>query len=220
MGNHDPHPSKKAGPHHARRRPNGPMLALALVAIAAVGILAIRQYTGMSESIAAETSASENTLNIGGPFTLVDQDGQTVTEANYSGRWLLVYFGYTYCPDVCPTSLTRNVDAIELLGDKGDSVTPVLISIDPQRDTPDKLKQYVGLFHPRMVGLTGTPEQIAAVAKEYRVFYMRSPGDTPDSYVVDHSSLTYLVGPDGKVAQFFSHSATPEEIANRLKQRL
>ena len=220
MGNHDPHPSKRAGAHHRRRRSNGPVLALALVAIAAVGILAIRQYTGMSESIAAETSASENTLNIGGPFTLVDQDGQTVTEANYSGRWLLVYFGYTYCPDVCPTSLTRNVDAIELLGDKGDLVTPVLISIDPQRDTPDKLKQYVGLFHPRMVGLTGTPEQIAAVAKEYRVFYMRSPGDTPDSYVVDHSSLTYLVGPDGKVAQFFSHSATPEEIANRLKQRL
>lgn len=220
MGNHDPHPSKKAGAHHTRRRPNGPMLALALVAIAAVGILAIRQYTGLSESIAAETGAGENKLNIGGPFTLVDQDGQTVTEANYSGRWLLVYFGYTYCPDVCPTSLTRNVDAIELLGDKGDLVTPVLISIDPQRDTPDKLKQYVGLFHPRMVGLTGTPEQIAAVAKEYRVFYMRSPGDTPDSYVVDHSSLTYLVGPDGKVAQFFSHSATPEEIANRLKQRL
>ena len=220
MSTRTSHSAKRAASQRTGRRRSGPILAFALVVIAAVGILAIRQYSGMSESIAAETGAGENKLNIGGPFTLVDQDGQTVTEANYSGRWLLVYFGYTYCPDVCPTSLSRNVDAIELLGDKGDLVTPVLISIDPQRDTPEKLKQYVGLFNPRMVGLTGTPEQIAAVAKEYRVFYMRSPGDTPDSYVVDHSSLTYLVGPDGKVAQFFSHSASPEEIANRLKQRL
>jgi protein SCO1/2 len=215
----DSHPSKKIDADRPRRR-NWPLLALALVVITAVGALAIRQYSGIAAGVAAETAAGENKMKIGGPFTLVDQNGQTVTEADYAGRWLLVYFGFTYCPDVCPTSLTRNVDAIDLLGEKGEMVTPVLISIDPQRDTPEKLKEYVNLFHPRMVGLTGTPQQTASVAKEYRVFYMKSPGNTPDTYLVDHSSLTYLIGPDGEFVEFFGHSTSAEEMANRIKQHL
>ena len=205
---------------HRRRRLNGPLLALALVLLGAVGILAIRQYGGMPAGIAAETGGREGTMDIGGPFTLVDQDGRTVTDADFRGRWLLVYFGYTFCPDVCPTALARNGDAVGLLGDLGEKITPVLISVDPQRDTPEKLKEYVHFFHPRTVGLTGTPEQTAAVAKEYRVFYVKNPGNTPETYLVDHSSLTYLIGPDGRFVELFGHSLSAQEVANRLKQRL
>lgn len=220
MSANPPDPSKRAGAGGRRRRLKAPLLALALVVVAAVGVLAVRQYGGMPAGIAAETPARQSTLSIGGPFTLVDQDGRTVTNADFSGRWLLVYFGFTFCPDVCPTALSRNADAIDLLGEQGEQVTPVLISVDPQRDTPEKLKEYVHFFHPRTVGLTGTPQQIAAVAKEYRVFYAKSPGNTPETYLIDHSSLTYLIGPDGKFVEFFSHGTSAEEMANRIKQRL
>lgn len=202
------------------RRLNGPLLALAIVIVVGGGFLAARYFWGVPPSPAADAGARQGELSIGGPFTLVDQDGRMVTDADFRGRWLLVYFGFTYCPDICPTSLTRNSDAIDLLGKQGEKVTPVLISIDPERDTPQKMKEYVRFFHPRMVGLTGTPEQIAAAAKEYRVFYMKAPGDQPDTYVVDHSSLTYLVDPNGKFVQFFRGEATPQEVADRLKPLL
>ena len=202
------------------RRLNGPLLALAVVALVGGGFLAARYYWGMPPGPAADSGARQGEPGIGGPFTLVDQDGRTVTDADFHGRWLLVYFGFTYCPDICPTSLTRNSDGIELLGEKGDKVTPVLISIDPERDTPQKMKEYVHFFHPRMVGLTGRPEQVAAVGKAYRVFYMKAPGDTPDTYVVDHSSFTYLVDPNGRFVQFFRHEASAQEVADKLKPLL
>ena len=218
MNSGPPQQSKPAG--SGSRRLNGPLLALAVVILVGGGFLAARYFWGVPPSPAAEAGARQGDESIGGPFTLIDQDGRTVTDANFRGRWLLVYFGFTYCPDICPTSLTRNSDAIDLLGKQGEKVTPVLISIDPERDTPQKMKEYVHFFHPRMVGLTGTPEQIAAAAKEYRVFYMKAPGDQPDTYVVDHSSLTYLVDPNGKFVQFFRGEATPQEVADRLKPLL
>lgn len=199
---------------------NGPLLALFVVVLVGGGFLVARSFWGVPPGPAADAGAREGELAIGGPFTLVNQDGKTVTDADFRGRWLLVYFGFTYCPDICPTSLARNSDAIELLGEKGEKITPVLISIDPERDTPEKMKEYVHFFHPRMVGLTGTPPQIAAVAKEYRVFYMKAPGDQPDSYVVDHSSLTYLIDPGGTFVQFFSGQASPQEVADKLKPLL
>ncbi len=220
MSSKSPDRPKKAEVTRRPHRLPGAAISLALVVLIAVGVLAVRQYGGMSAGIAAETAGRESTMKIGGPFTLVDQDGRTVTEANFDGRWLLVYFGFTFCPDVCPTALTRNISAIDLLGEQAEKITPVLISVDPQRDSPEKLKDYVRFFHPRLVGLTGTPQQIASVAKEYRVFYVKSPGDTPETYLVDHSSLTYLIGPDGKFVEFFSHGLSAEEVANRLKQRL
>lgn len=202
------------------RRLNGPLLALAVVILVGGGFLAARTLWGVPPGPAAASGARQGDESIGGPFTLVDQNGRTVTDADFRGRWLLVYFGFTYCPDICPTSLNRNGDALDLLGKKGEKVTPMLISIDPERDTPEKMKEYVRFFHPRMVGLTGTPEQIAAVARTYRVFYMKAPGDQPDTYVVDHSSLTYLVDPDGKFVQFFRGEATPQEVADKLKPLL
>lgn len=216
--NRTPQQRKPAG--GSGRRLNGPLLALLVVVVVGGGFLAARSFWGMPPGPAADTGAREGELSIGGPFTLVDQDGNTVTDADFRGHWLLVYFGFTFCPDICPTELTRNSNALDLLGEKGEKITPVLISIDPERDTPEKMKDYVHFFHPRMVGLTGTPQQIAAVAKEYRVFYMKAPGDQPDTYVVDHSSLTYLIGPDGRFVQFFSGEASPQDVADKLKPLL
>lgn len=194
------------------------MLAVAVVVLAAVAVLSVRQY--WSADGAEPAAGREGGVLIGGPFSLTDQDGRAVTDADFRGRWMLVYFGFTFCPDVCPTSLNRNSEALDLLGDKADAIVPVLITIDPQRDTPEKLKDYVHFFHPRTVGLTGTPEQIAAVAREYRVFYVRAEHGAPDQYLMDHSTFTYLIGPDGKFVQFFRHDTPPQEMAERIKALL
>ncbi|HYN40043.1 MAG TPA: SCO family protein [Rhodospirillales bacterium] len=240
MSSASPEPQKPGPDRRNTSRLNGPLLAVAVVVLVGVGFLAARHYLGMPPVFIAQSTSREGTGTpaaagkeaapavagregadaIGGPFTLVDQDGKTVTDADFRGRWMLVYFGFTFCPDICPTSLARNGDALDLLGPQADKITPVLISVDPERDTPAKMKDYVHFFHPRTVGLTGSPEQIAAVTREYRVFYMKSPGNTPDTYQVDHSSLTYLVGPDGRFVQFFRHETSAQEMADKLKSML
>lgn len=167
--------------------------------------------TGMTTSPAAAA--------IGGPFTLVDGQGETVTEKDFAGQYTLVYFGYTFCPDVCPTSLSITAQALSLLPeDKAAKVTPVFITVDPQRDTPAMVGEYVSHFHPRMVGLTGTEEQVKAAARAYKVFYQRvdEEGGDPDAYVMDHSSVTYLMGPDGALVTHFSHGIPPKDMADRL----
>lgn len=152
-------------------------------------------------------------LTLGGPFTLTDHTGREVTERDFAGRFLLVYFGFTYCPDVCPTELGTMAAAIDAMGAAGERVTPVLVTIDPERDTPAQLADYVSRFHPRMLGLTGTPQQVAQVARAYRVYYARArPRDAGD-YLMDHSSFTYLVGPDGRVRQLFRPEMPPEAMA-------
>jgi cytochrome oxidase Cu insertion factor (SCO1/SenC/PrrC family) len=152
-------------------------------------------------------------VSLGGPFELVDQAGKPVTDRDYAGRWLLVYFGFTFCPDVCPTELGTMASALDVLGPAGEAVTPLLITIDPQRDTPAALADYVTRFHPRLQGLTGTPEQIAAVARRYRVYYARVQRPDMTDYLMDHSSFIYLVGPDGRVRSLFRPEMTPEQIA-------
>ena len=199
----------------------GLLLGFSVVVLLAIGLLAARHYLGAADT-GSPGASDERTAGIGGPFTLTDQHGRTVTDRDFLGHWLLVYFGYTYCPDICPTSLARNGEAIELLGEKGGKVLPVLITIDPERDTPQKLKDYVQSFHPRTVGLTGTPEQIAAVARAYRVYYAQahpSQGEG-NNYLMDHSSLTYLIGPDGRLVEFFSQNVSPQQVADFLSKRL
>jgi cytochrome oxidase Cu insertion factor (SCO1/SenC/PrrC family) len=207
-------------PGGSRRGLNGALLAFAIVVIAVVGFLAARVFLGGGAGPVAGIAEDSGGVRIGGPFTLVDQDGRTVTDADFRGRWLLVYFGFTFCPDVCPTSLARNSDAIELLGDKGEKITPVLITIDPERDTPQVLKEYVKFFHPRTVGLTGTPEQIAAVAKAYKVYYARAEQKDSRTYLMDHSAFTYLIDPEGHFVQFFQHGMSAQEMANVLNDLL
>jgi protein SCO1/2 len=136
---------------------------------------------------------------VGGPFTLEDGNGKQVTDRDYRGKYMLVYFGYTFCPDVCPTTLNEVADALDHLGPKASALQPIFITVDPKRDTPAVVKQYAAAFSPRLIGLTGTPEEIAKVAKEYRVYYAEHrTGPGPNDYSMDHSSILYLMGPDGK----------------------
>jgi protein SCO1/2 len=155
---------------------------------------------------------------IGGPFELIDQDGQRVTDATYRGKFLLVYFGYTYCPDACPTALNDMAEALDGLGKLRARVQPLFITIDPERDTPAVLKPYTAAFDAGIIGLTGAAEQIAKVAAEYRVYYRRdgAGGD----YGMAHSSVIYLIDPSGRFVTNFGHATAPETIRARLRQAM
>lgn len=204
-------------------RPHIRRLVIALWAVVVVAILglAVRVYLAATDSGAMTTTTGAPLAPaIGGPFALVDHTGKPVTDADFRGKWMLIYFGYTYCPDVCPTSLTTMVDALDLLGEAGAKVVPVLISVDPERDTPVKLASYVSAFGPRVVGLTGTAEQVAAAAKAYRVYYAKAKPKAGDGevYLMDHSSILYLVDPQGKFHQHFSsHQIDADGLARRLR---
>jgi len=150
---------------------------------------------------------------IGGPFRLVDSAGQTVTNQTYRGKYMLVYFGYTYCPDVCPTTLQAMTNALDVLGPKANQIAPLFITVDPARDTPAVMKRYTAAFSPRLIGLTGSPEQIAKVTKEYYVYAAKQvTGPGPNDYSMDHSSVIYFMGKDG---QFIAPvaEADPKQMA-------
>lgn len=159
---------------------------------------------------------------IGGPFTLVSETGETVTEADVIDGPTLVYFGYTFCPDVCPFDAARNAEAVDLLAEMGHEVKPVFISVDPERDTPEVLAEFTEYMHPDMLGLTGSPDQIAEAAQAYKVFYSRREGDDPDYYTVDHTVFSYLMTPEEGLVAFFrgapsfannNEGVTAEELA-------
>jgi protein SCO1/2 len=156
---------------------------------------------------------------IGGPFTLENGAGKPVTAADFRGKFMLVYFGYTFCPDVCPTTLTAVADALDKLGPDAAKLRPVFITVDPKRDTPTVVQRYVAAFSPAITGLTGTPEQIAQVAKEYRVYYAEHrTGPGPEDYAMDHSSVLYLMGPDGSFVAPIRADATGDEMAANLRR--
>ncbi|MBP7336808.1 SCO family protein [Niveispirillum sp.] len=155
--------------------------------------------------------------SIGGPFTLMAHDGRTVSDTDFQGKYRLVFFGYTFCPDICPTELQTIAQAMDQMGDSGADVQPLFITIDPARDTPPVLAEYVALFHPSIIGLTGTADQIAAVAKEYRVYYARSQGEPdPTQYLMDHSTFSYLMAPDGSFVTVFAKDTTPEQMVEAI----
>jgi protein SCO1/2 len=156
---------------------------------------------------------------IGGPFHLVDQNGKTVTDADLKGKWSLIYFGYTHCPDACPTALNDMSIALDELGPRRSAVRPVFITVDPERDTPEVLKSYVTAFDAPIMALTGSPEEIAQAAKGYRVYYAKHP-EAGGDYSMDHSSVIYVMDPEGRFTASFTHQNTPEEIAERLKKLL
>jgi protein SCO1/2 len=158
---------------------------------------------------------------IGGPFSLTDDTGRRVTDKDYRGRYMLVLFGFTSCPDICPAGLQLMSAALEKLGGKADRITPIFISVDPERDTPQKLALYVKNFHPRLVGLTGTPEEIAAAAKAYKVYYRKVPNEnSPADYGMDHTSIIYLMDPDGEFVLHFTPTTTVEEMTAKLDKVL
>jgi len=152
---------------------------------------------------------------IGGPFTLVSETGETVTDKDVITKPSLVYFGYTYCPDVCPLDNARNADAVSLLDERGYDVTPVFISVDTDRDTPELLREFTDIMHPKMIGLTGTKEQVAAASKAYRTYFkVQNPGDPYT--LIDHSTQTYLMFPDIGFVEFFNRDTSAEDMANQV----
>ena len=176
------------------------------VRLSTLGLLILSSIVSTSALVATEppARAAASAVTIGGPFTLSTPDGKTVTEQTYRGKWLLVYFGYTFCPNSCPTTLLEIATALKQLGPDASSVQPLFITVDPQRDTPEVMQQYTQSFDPRIIGLTGTPQQIAAVAKEYGAYYVRhQTGPGAEDYVMDHSVYLYLMDPGGNYVRAF-----------------
>lgn len=189
---------------------------IALVVGVAIAILAGIWVSNMVIS-AVETRDNQAAARVGGPFTLVNERGETVTEADFRGRYMLIYFGFTFCPDVCPTELQVMTSAIETLGPRGERIQPVFITIDPERDTPEVMARYVSLFHPRLTGLTGSPEQVAAAAKAWHVFYRRAEDPlSSEDYTMDHSSIVFLMGPNGEYLKLFAPGTGPDKMAEDI----
>jgi protein SCO1/2 len=157
--------------------------------------------------------------DVGGPFQLTDQHGKRVSEQDFRGRYMLIYFGYSFCPDVCPTTLAVMAQALEKAGDRARRVTPVFITIDPERDTPQVLDDYMKAFGPSFVGLTGSAAEIKDVLKKYRVYAAKKPLDG-GGYGMDHSSVLYLMGPSGKMISFYDEAVSPDDLAKDLRSKL
>jgi protein SCO1/2 len=183
-----------------------------LIVLGTGGYLALMLH-GTPRGIAGTALASA----IGGPFQLVDQNGKTVTDADLKGKWSLIYFGYTHCPDACPTTLNAISIALSEIGAKRDEVRPVFITVDPERDTSQALKSYVTAFDAPILALTGTPDEVAQAAKDYRVYYAKHPEPDGD-YSMDHSSVIYVMDPQGRFTATFTPESSPEQIAERLKK--
>ena len=186
---------------------------------AIMGLMLAILLIGSGAFLWLSRSGGNNLVGIGGPFTLENGDGQPVTNKDFLGKYMLVYFGYTFCPDVCPTTLAAITDAMDKLGPESKQIQPVFISVDPARDTPAVVKRYAAAFGPYIVGLTGTPAEVAQAAKEYRVYYKAhrpKPGET--NYTVDHSSVIYLMDPKGEFVAPIPAEETGAQIAARLKQ--
>ena len=185
------------------------LIAFAVSAAAALGITVFASSRGSGQGVGA----------IGGPFTLVDDTGAQVTDVALAGKPFVMYFGYTYCPDVCPTTLIDLSHWIQKLGPDADKLNYVFVTVDPQRDTPKVMHDYLSSFDKHIRGFSGTPEQIAKIAKEYRVYYKKVPTDGGD-YVMDHSSVIYLMGPRGKFVGLIAYQENDDKAVSKLRNLL
>jgi protein SCO1/2 len=184
-------------------------------AIAGAGVLLLATPQG------GQPVQSSGAALIGGPFSLVGADGKPVTDRDFRGRYMLIFFGFTHCPDICPAELQVIAQALEQLGDKAKKVVPIFITLDPERDTPQAMANYVKSFGPNFVGLTGSPEAIAAAAKAYRVAYSKVENkDSAGDYSVDHSALVYLMDPEGRYVTHFSYGLSADQMAEKLGKSL
>ena len=188
------------------------VVAIAVLALAGFGYWVVPGLMGQED---------RGRAMIGGPFSLVDGDGRRFTHEDLTGRHHLIYFGYTFCPDVCPTTLLTATEAIDALGPAmAGQVRLVFVSVDPERDRPGTVKEYMTHFLPDSVGLTGPPAEVRTAAAAYRIYYRKNEPDADGDYLVDHSSVLYLMDPDGRYLTHFNHKSTPDEIASRLRRIL
>lgn len=190
-------------------------LAVILCCIAAAIGLGVLVYV-KGPAPKAPTTAAEGALQIGGDFKLVDQDGKPVDQRMLKGKWSAVFFGFTYCPDICPTTLQTLGAAADQLGPKAKDLQIILISVDPERDTPPKLKAYLASpgFPKGIIGLTGTPDQVKGAVKAYRAYFEKD--GTGDAYLVNHTSLIYLMNPEGKFSRVLTYGLSPDENARQI----
>lgn len=203
-------------------------LLILLIAVAAglllAGLLAFAQKKQGAPGIATQAGAdalipvTEDAF--GGPFTLTDHTGKKVTEKDFTGKYRLIYFGFTYCPAICPTELAKITGALKSLGDEGKDIQPIFITVDPERDTVEAMGKYVTLFHPSLVGLTGTPEQIRKVAKEYKIYFAKVQDESMSDYTMDHSSFIYFMAPDDRLLRIFRMEDSAGDMANIIRQWL
>lgn len=192
--------------------------ALLLPLLAACNPASSDQESGDSAQAEAPLAGAK----IGGGFTLTNQDGGKTSDTDFAGQYRIIYFGYSYCPDVCPVDLQRLMQGLAL-AEKNDSslakkIQPIFITIDPERDRPEQLKQYVSAFHPRLIGLTGTPDEIAEVAKKYLIIYNKRETEGSSEYLLDHSRQGYFFGPQGEPIALLPFDGTPQEIADEIKR--
>ncbi len=191
--------------------------AIPLLAAVAVAVVA---SIGLLFWLAGNRKDNADQPVIGGAFELVDQNGKPFTEKDLKGKYSLIYFGYTFCPDVCPTELQTMTQALEMLGPLAKKIRPVMISVDPERDTPEVLKEYLTNFYPGFVGLTGTPEQVRRAGQAYRVFYRKTDEKSASDYLMDHSSIVYLMDPEGRYLKHFAYGTTPEKMAEGIRKAI
>ena len=220
-------------PAFSKKRSAIPLMLLSTATVVAVVIGAYLFSEYQKERIERERKellenappkTSKGKALIGGPFTLVNTDGETVTEKNYLGKWLLIYFGFTFCPDICPEELEKIGEIIDIIDNEPSApqIQPIFISVDPKRDTPELIKSYLDDFHPRFIGLTGSTEQVKRATKSYRVYYSEGPDQAPGAmeYIVDHSIVTFLVNPDGQFCKNFGQRATSEDAAAQIAEKI
>jgi cytochrome oxidase Cu insertion factor (SCO1/SenC/PrrC family) len=192
-------------------------LAISAAGLAAAFLIALWLLSGFGRT-SGDLTPSANA--IGGSFQLTGADGQRVSDRDFRGKWLLVYFGYTHCPDICPTTLVDISQTLRLLGADAERIQPLFISVDPERDTPQIVGEYVKEFDDRIIGLAGTPEEIAVAAKAYRVFYAKREDADEGNYYMEHTAFVYVMGPDGRYVTLLSplEGQTPDAMANRLRE--
>jgi protein SCO1/2 len=197
------------------------LIGLALVGLLGGTAIAMMIIPGALDKLQPTRITTVGQATVGGPFTLTDHTGKTVTDQTYRGKYMLVYFGFTFCPDVCPTGLQVMSAALDRIGPKAEKVTPIFITVDPERDTQEQMALYVSSFHPSLVGLTGTPEQIQAAAKAYRVYFQKVKDEkSTGEYTMDHTSIIYLMDPQGKFVTHFTHATPAESMAERIAKVL
>jgi cytochrome oxidase Cu insertion factor (SCO1/SenC/PrrC family) len=206
----------------SRAKPQNMMKTpLALVAAAALAGLVLAAVLVLATGGVTGTASSNGRADIGGTFSLVTHEGKPVTEQDFRGQYTLYFFGYTFCPDICPGELQTISAALDKLGPDAGRVTPVFVTVDPARDTVSQLAAYVKNFSPRIVGLTGTEEQVRAAAKAFKVYYAKADtGGGGDAYAINHSAYAYLMGPDGRYVTHFAYGITPEKLADGLRKQI
>lgn len=197
------------------------MLGAFLVGLVLAGGIVWWQFDAAQEAARSQAGigpADYSGVDLGGDFTLTDHDGARVGPADFDSDYLLIYFGYAFCPDVCPTELAEMSQALDMLGDEAGRVQPLFVTIDPERDTPEVLAGYVPLFHPRLVGLTGSAEDIGSAAEAYRVYYRRVESEAYTYYLMDHSSFIYFTDGTGDLLYLFAPRHSPEEMAETIRR--